>query len=187
MRRAVFFDRDGVLNELVLRDGHGASPRRASDFQVTRGAAELVHRLRQAGLSIFVVTNQPDVARGYVPAAELDAMHVLLKKTLAPDDIAVCPHDDSDRCSCRKPQPGMLHTLATRWSIDLGASVVVGDSWRDVEAGWRAGCRTVLLVPAGAPSETRAPRVTASVIVSTLDEAGDWILTHLADQRRVGP
>ena len=176
MRSAVFFDRDGVLNQLVERDAGLASPRSAADFRLVPEAADVVSRLRAAGLGIFVVTNQPDVARGHLSEAELEEMHAQLRDRLAPDDIAVCPHDDRDRCLCRKPLPGMLYALSSRWSVDLTASVVVGDSWRDVEAGRRAGCRTVLLarpslLPAPVPSG-------ATAIVETLNDAAEWVLRN---------
>ena len=144
-RRAVFLDRDGVLNALVIRDGSAGSPRRREDFRVIAGADEAVRRLRERRLLVFVVTNQPDVARGHLPPAELDAMSAILASRVPVDEIAVCPHDDADECNCRKPKPGLLQRLAERWQVDLPRSFVVGDSWRDVEAGRRAGCRTILL------------------------------------------
>jgi D-glycero-D-manno-heptose 1,7-bisphosphate phosphatase len=144
-RRAVFLDRDGVLNALVMRDGRGVSPRRREDFRLIAGADEVVGRFRTLRLLVFVVTNQPDVARGHLPQAELDAMSAILAERVPVDEIAVCPHDDADGCDCRKPKPGLLQGLAERWQVDLPGSYAVGDSWRDVEAGRRAGCRTILL------------------------------------------
>jgi D-glycero-D-manno-heptose 1,7-bisphosphate phosphatase len=144
-RRAVFMDRDGVLNALVERGGVGGSPRRREDFRLVPAAAEAVRRMHERGLLVFVITNQPDVARGHMSAAELEAMHETLRRSVRVDDIAVCPHDDTAGCACRKPQPGMLLSLAQRWNLDLKRSFVVGDSWRDVEAGRRAGCATIRL------------------------------------------
>jgi D-glycero-D-manno-heptose 1,7-bisphosphate phosphatase len=142
---AVFLDRDGVLNEIVERDGRVESPRLLSELRVTAGAAAAVSRLREAGLGVFVVTNQPDLSRGLLPATELAAMLDVLQANVGFDDVAVCPHDDGDGCDCRKPLPGMLLQLAARWQVDLTRSWMVGDTWRDVEAGRAAGCRTVLL------------------------------------------
>ncbi len=164
-RRAVFLDRDGVLNELVQREGAAVSPRVAGEFRLRPGAATFVRRLRSGGLLVFVVTNQPDVARGLLPRPELDAMTAVLVRSLAVDEVAVCPHDDADACPCRKPQPGLVPGLAGRWGVDLGASFLVGDSWRDVEAGRRAGCTTILLD--GGQRGTTAP----DHMVETLDEA----------------
>ena len=154
-----------MLNALVWRDGSAVSPRRSEDFRLIEGADEAVRRLRARGLLVFVVTNQPDVARGYLPRAELDAMSATLARSLPVDEIAVCPHDDADGCSCRKPKPGLLVGLAERWRVDLGRSFVVGDSWKDVEAGRRAGCRTILIADGG-PGDA-VPDLT----VATLGEA----------------
>lgn len=144
-RPAVFLDRDGILNELVERDGAPVSPRRPEDFRLRRGAADAVQALRRAGFPVFVVTNQPDLARGHLTAAALEAMSATLRAAAPIDDMAVCPHDDADRCDCRKPKPGMLLDLADRWQVDLGGSFMIGDTWRDVAAGRAAGCRTILV------------------------------------------
>ena len=143
--RAVFLDRDGVLNEVVWRAGKPASPRSPQELVLVEGAADEVARLRSAGLKVFVVSNQPDVARGLLPAEHLAAMTRTLQQRLDVDDVAVCTHDDADGCACRKPRPGMLATLATRWGVELERSFVIGDSWKDVEAGRAAGCTTILL------------------------------------------
>ena len=149
-QRAVFLDRDGVLNELVARDGHWYSPRRFEEFRFIEGTAVAVERLRALGLAVFVVTNQPDIARGLMDSSELDRMTDEVQRKLAPDAVLVCPHDDSDRCLCRKPLPGMLTTLAERWQIDMGASFMVGDSPKDMAAGRAAGCRTIFIDRSGA-------------------------------------
>lgn len=143
--RAVFFDRDGVLNHSVDRDGQPGSPRSLAEFSLYDGLGSLGERLRAAGFRLFVVTNQPDIARGRLERALLDQMHALLRQAITIDDIAVCWHDDVDRCDCRKPLPGMLTTLASTWEIDLGRSFMIGDSWRDAGAGSAAGCTAVLL------------------------------------------
>lgn len=164
-RQAVFLDRDGVLTDLVTREDAGVSPRRLEDFRLARGSAEAVRRLRAAGLLVFVVTNQPDVARGHLAEKELARMHEVLWAKLRPDAIAFCPHDDAQACACRKPKPGMIFDLAARWRVDLAGSFFVGDSWKDVEAGRRAGCRTILVGSvAGGHAE-------ADWVVATLDEA----------------
>lgn len=145
MRPAVFLDRDGVLNEVLLEDGQAIGPRSFADFRLANGAADAVARLTAAGKPVFVVTNQPDVARGLLDPFELERMLVMLREAMPVDDVAVCPHDDGDGCDCRKPKPGMLTALARRHGIDLLQSVMVGDTWKDMEAGRRAGCRTILL------------------------------------------
>ncbi len=171
---AVYLDRDGVLNEQVERDGLRVSPRRLEDFKLVPRAAESVRRLRAAGCLALVVTNQPDVARGHLAVHELERMHDLLRGAVAVDDIAVCPHDDADGCACRKPKPGLLEALAAKWAVDPTRSFIVGDSWKDMEAGRRAGCRTILI---GRADEGGA---SADRVATTLSEAVDIIVAELA-------
>ncbi len=142
-RPAVFSDRDGILNELVLRDGHWGSPRLSEEFRLREDAPAFVKRLGALGLPVFVVSNQPDIARGHLDPLVLAEMTRQLRAALAVEEVVVCPHDDADGCACRKPRPGMLLDLADRHGLDLARSFMVGDTWRDVEAGRRASCRTI--------------------------------------------
>lgn len=144
-RRAVFLDRDGVLNAALLRDGVPVPPRSPAEFHVLPGVPEACAALRREGWVLVVVTNQPDIARGVVDAAEVEKLNARLRAEVPLDDVVVCPHDDRDGCSCRKPRDGMLRDAAGRWDIDLAGSYMVGDRWRDIEAGRRAGCRTILI------------------------------------------
>ena len=164
-RPGVFLDRDGILNELVLREGAYVSPRRPEDFRIRPGVAEAVARLRGLRLPLLVVTNQPDVGRGLMPRDALQQMSDLLRAALPIDDLAVCVHDDADGCECRKPKPGLLRELAARWGVDLGQSFMVGDSWRDVGAGRAVGCRTILIASAD------GDRAQADTVVHNLDQA----------------
>ena len=143
--RAVFLDRDGVLNASTVVDGVPRPPRRAEDFRLLPGVAEACLRLRDAGLLLVVVTNQPDVARGTLAREDLDAIHDRLRRDLPIEHVWVCPHDDEDGCPCRKPRPGMILDAAARLGIDLNHSAAVGDRWRDVEAAYRAGVRAVFV------------------------------------------
>lgn len=145
MRPAVFLDRDGVLNDVVLRDGNWVSPRRLEDFRLCDGIEDAARALREAGLLVFVVTNQPDLARGRMSAETLEAMNAQVRAALAPDDLWCCTHDDADRCICRKPLPGALVQLARRHGVDLSRSVMIGDTVKDVGAGRAAGVKTILL------------------------------------------
>jgi D-glycero-D-manno-heptose 1,7-bisphosphate phosphatase len=171
-RPAVFLDRDGVLSRALMVDGQPRTPMRAADFEVLAGAAAACRRLRHAGYLLIVVTNQPDVARGLLPSAELEAMHATLRLKVPVDDVRVCPHDDDDRCGCRKPAPGMLVAAAKAHGIDLDASILVGDRWRDIEAGRRAGCRTVLVDHGW---RERLPEG-ADAVAADLAAAVDWIV-----------
>lgn len=145
MTRAAFLDRDGVLVETFVRDGQPYAATTLEEFEIVADAAEQVGRLRKAGLVCLVFTNQPEVARGAISPETLEAMHTLLREWTAVDGIYVCPHDNDDACDCRKPNPGMLRSAAKDWQVDLGRSFVIGDRWRDVDAGRAVGCYTVLL------------------------------------------
>jgi D-glycero-D-manno-heptose 1,7-bisphosphate phosphatase len=144
-RPAAFLDRDGVINAAIVRDGRPHPPASLAELRILPGVAEACRRLRAAGFYVLVVTNQPDIARGATNASEVARINDVLLDQLALDAILVCPHDDADRCHCRKPQPGLLLDAAERWSIDLTRSTMVGDRWRDVCAGQAAGVATVFI------------------------------------------
>lgn len=171
-RRAVFLDRDGVINAAVLRDGKPYPPACADDVEILPGVAEALARLKRAGYVLVVVTNQPDVARGATSRAAIDAIHARLAAELPLDAIRACFHDDTDRCHCRKPAPGLLLDAARDLDLDLPGSVMVGDRWRDIEAGRAAGCRTVFI---NANYRERRPGG-FDVELSSLAEAAAWIL-----------
>jgi D-glycero-D-manno-heptose 1,7-bisphosphate phosphatase len=137
--RAVFLDRDGVINANVMRDGRPVAPTRLDEFRLLPGVEDAVRALKRAGFLVIVVTNQPDVRTGRTPRATVDAMHDVIRSRLEVDDIKACFHTDADGCSCRKPKPGMLLEAARERDIDLARSYVVGDRWSDVEAGRAAG------------------------------------------------
>ena len=171
-RRAVFLDRDGVLNRASVRDGIPRPPETPDDLHVLPGVEEACAALHARGFLLLVVTNQPDVARGTQRLETVEELNGLLADLLPLDEIVVCAHDDTDRCACRKPLPGMLLDAAARWNVDLGESFMVGDRWRDVEAGRRAGCTTVFLDRGYAEPVPEAP----DVVVRDLREAVSWIL-----------
>ena len=169
-RPAIFLDRDGVLNDVVLRDGKPASPRTPEELVVADGAAAAVAAFQAAGYLTFVVTNQPDVRRGKMTAKALDAIHAALVAQVPVDEVRACLHDTADGCACRKPRAGMLLDLSARWAIDLGASWMIGDMDRDVECGRSAGVGTVLL---DRPYNSRSG---ADVVLPDLTRAAAWIL-----------
>jgi D-glycero-D-manno-heptose 1,7-bisphosphate phosphatase len=173
VRRAVFLDRDGVLNAVVVRDGRPYPPGDASEVGLLPGVGDACARLRAAGFELVVVTNQPDVARGTQTLEAVERINDVLLAALPLDEIVVCPHDDADGCDCRKPKPGMLVDAAGRRGLDLATSFMVGDRWRDVEAGRRAGCRTVLL-----DRGYDEPSAEPDAAVSDLGEAAEWILSR---------
>ncbi len=145
MKRAVFLDRDGVVNHAIVREGLPYSPRTLSEVKIIDGIAEQISKLRLLGWLCIVVTNQPEVARGNVSMDSVEQINNLLRTQLDLDDVFVCPHDDSDVCNCRKPNPGALLTAASKYKLSLKDSYMVGDRWSDVEAGLRAGCRTIFV------------------------------------------
>jgi histidinol-phosphate phosphatase family protein len=171
-RLAVFLDRDGVLNDAVVRNGKPYPPR-SDQFQVAAGAAEALERLKKAGFVLVVVTNQPDVARGNETQKGVEMIERRLRAELPLDDVWTCFHDDADGCDCRKPRPGMIMRAAERHGIDRSRSYMVGDRWRDIDAGTSAGCKTVWIDRAYAE---RAPAASPNARVASLQEAVDWIL-----------
>ena len=145
MKRAVFLDRDGVINRAVLRDGKPYPPANLASLEILPGVLDAMHLLRKAGWFLVVVTNQPDVARGITSVAEVEAINEYLQQHLLIDEFRTCYHDSDDGCNCRKPLPGALIAAAGTHSIDLESSYMVGDRWRDIEAGESAGCKTIFL------------------------------------------
>jgi D-glycero-D-manno-heptose 1,7-bisphosphate phosphatase len=147
MSRAVFLDRDGVLNAPVIRDGLPYPPRTVDEFRVYPEATQACALLREAGFKLVVATNQPDVGRGTQTLEAVDAMHALLAKAVPLDRIEVCTaaDDASPGAERRKPAPGMLLDAARALNIDLGRSYLIGDRWRDIDCGHAAGCTTIFI------------------------------------------
>ena len=168
---AVFLDRDGVINRAVVRDGKPYPPDGLNDLEVLPGVGDALARLKAAGFALIVVTNQPDVARGRQTAHTVNAMHDRLATLLPIDEFRVCWHDDGDSCDCRKPMPGLLTRVPL---YDIGRSFMVGDRWRDIEAGRRAGCRASILIDYGYEENGVTE---PSVRVGSLSEAAEWILS----------
>jgi len=144
-RRAVFLDRDGVINRATVRDGKPYPPSSAAALELLPGVAGALEQLKSAGFVLIVVSNQPDVARGTTTREVVEEIHARLADTLPIDRFMVCYHDTPDNCECRKPRAGMLLASAKEMQIDLAASYMVGDRWRDMEAGKRAGCKTLFI------------------------------------------
>lgn len=141
-RAAVFLDRDGVINRPMLIKGRPHPPATLTALEILPGVSPALKLLKSRGYWLIVVTNQPDVARGSGCRATIDRMHEMLGQSLPLDAILACFHDDADGCECRKPRPGLLLRAALDLELDLARSFMVGDRWRDIEAGRRAGCGT---------------------------------------------
>lgn len=170
----VFLDRDGVLNRAIIRDGKPHPPATLESLEIVPDAADALGRLKAAGYRLVVVTNQPDVARGTQDRRVVEAIHAALAAHLPLDEIRVCYHDDRDACACRKPQPGLL---LQGTDDDLGRSVMVGDRWRDIEAGQRAGVGATVLIDYG---YDEACTVQPDARVGSLSAAANWILERRA-------
>jgi D-glycero-D-manno-heptose 1,7-bisphosphate phosphatase len=169
---AVFLDRDGVLVRAPVVEGRPRSIRRVQELELEHDALAACAALHAAGFLLVVVTNQPEIARGTLSREHVDAMHERLGELLPIDEVRVCPHDDGDGCACRKPLPGMLLDAKREHGIALDRSFLVGDRWKDVEAGRRAGCTCVFLDREYSEPMPERPDVT----VRELGEAVAWIL-----------
>jgi D-sedoheptulose 7-phosphate isomerase len=143
--RAVFLDRDGVINEAIVREGRPYAPRCLNEVRIPAAVPDALSSLRDAGFRVVVVTNQPDVARGLMSVNEVEEINSYLLRTLAIDEIKTCVHDTNDACACRKPAPGALLAAAQEHGISLKQSYLVGDRWSDMEAGLRAGCTVIFI------------------------------------------
>jgi D-glycero-D-manno-heptose 1,7-bisphosphate phosphatase len=177
--QAVFLDRDGVLSRAFVRGGRPFPPRRMAELELLPGAVEACRTLKQAGFKLVMVTNQPDVARGLVTAEEVAAMNNRVAAELQLDLVRVCPHDEQEGCACRKPRPGMLVSAAEELGVRLGGSVMVGDRWRDVESGRRAGCWTVFIDQGYAERQPEG----FDLRVTSLPESVEWILSKQGTTR----
>lgn len=145
-KRAVFLDRDGVINQSRVRNGVPLPPARVADFHLIDGVPDACRMLKDAGFLLVVATNQPDVGRGTLAQSEVEAIHAAMVAALPIDRVEVCYDPaDSPESPRRKPKPGMLLDAASALGIDLGNSYMVGDRWRDVDCGRAAGCSTVFI------------------------------------------
>jgi D-glycero-D-manno-heptose 1,7-bisphosphate phosphatase len=184
---AVFLDRDGTINEEVNYLGDPAQ------LKLTPGAAKAIYQLNSHNIPVIVVTNQAGIARGYFNEAQMHLVHQALDLMLAPynakiDAYYFCPHhptagigDYKTICSCRKPEPGMLHQAAQDLHIDLSKSYLVGDKLTDIQAGNRAGCQTILVETGYGKTESEncQDKTKPDRIAPDLLDAIDWILSHL--------
>jgi D-glycero-D-manno-heptose 1,7-bisphosphate phosphatase len=143
--RAVFFDRDGVINELVPPT-FARGPRSVQELVLKPGIKELIPRLVQLDFMCIVITNQPDVSRGKLSNLSLKEIHEqLLESVPGIDRIYICPHDNHEDCSCRKPKPGLIERAILDFKINASKSYFVGDRWTDILAAHLSGVSSVLL------------------------------------------
>ena len=148
MNRALFLDRDGVLDALVFREGEWGAPLQASQLELLPGVRVALDLAAKNGWLIFVVSNQPDAAKGKTTMESLRAVHDKLLRELggAPiKEFFYCFHRAEDKCSCRKPQPTLVLEAAKKYDVNVYESWFVGDVDSDIECGRRAGTRTALI------------------------------------------
>ena len=171
VRRAVFLDRDGVINRALEREHKPFPPTSIAEFEIYPEVPEACRRLKQAGFLLIVATNQPDVGRGTLQQEVVEAIHAEMCRRLPIDRVEVCYHSGrgSSNCDCRKPKPGMLLRAANELSIDLPQSWMVGDRWRDVDCGHAAGCKTILVERNYAEAMHQKPDFSAGNLAEAVD------------------
>ena len=168
MNKAIFLDRDGVLNKLIIRNGKAQAPYTMEEFELYPGVVEALKIIKDAGYLTIVVTNQPDVARGWVKKESVDEVNAKIKELLPIDEIKVCFHTNEDKCHCRKPMAGMLLDAAKDWDIDLAKSYMIGDRYGDISAGVKAGCKTILIGAGDAQGEHPSPDHRADLLIDSV-------------------
>jgi len=165
-RRAVFLDRDGVLNRVVVRNGKPHPPSSPKDFELYDDVIDECARLKAANFLLVVITNQPDVGRGVQSREAVEAMHLKLQSALPSlDRIEICYHGGEhygQPCDCRKPRPGLILRAAAKLNIDLKESYVIGDRWRDIDCARAAGCRAIFIDRGYKEKLRHAPDVTVA-------------------------
>lgn len=174
LRKAVFLDRDGVLNSAIVKNNKPYPPASLNELYIPDDVPHGLAALKAAGYVLIGATNQPDVARGTTPRELVESINARVMQVCALDDIRVCYHDDLHNCHCRKPLPGLIIEAANDHAIDLKNSIMIGDRWKDIEAGQKAGCKTIWLNQNYAEKSPEAP----DFIATSFREAIEWILIN---------
>lgn len=174
MNRAIFLDRDGVLNDAIIKNGKPYPPASLQELRIADDVLPALQALKKQGYLLLGATNQPDVARGKTERSWVEAINAALMEQLPLDEIRVCYHDDSDKCDCRKPLPGLILQAASAHQVDLQQSFMIGDRWKDITAGKKAGCRAIWI-----NRQYHEPQpADADLSVASLSEAAAWILNR---------
>lgn len=145
MNSAIFLDRDGVINYSIMHDNKPYAPLNLSELKIIPEIKFVIDFFKQKKFKVFVITNQPDVARGKVSKDEVEKINESIQSQLSIDEIFTCYHDNQDQCECRKPKPGAFMTLSQKYNIDLTKSIMVGDRAKDIEAAKNANCPSVFI------------------------------------------
>ena len=144
-KKAVFLDRDGVINKAKVVNGLPFPPENSKKVFFVKDIELLISSLRNLNYKLIVITNQPDVKRGKTTKSNVEAINDYIKNYLKLDDFFICYHDNNDECQCRKPMPGMLFDAAKKHNISLKKSYMIGDRWKDIKAGNVAGCKSIFI------------------------------------------
>lgn len=166
MKRAVFLDRDGVVNKAAPKGEYILSRR---ELQFVSGIESLVKYFRSSGFLVIVVTNQQCIGKGLITKEKVEAINFFLAIEVGINKVYYCPHLADDECECRKPKAGMLFLAEHIDNIDLKTSWMIGDSATDIEAGQKAGCKTVLLID-GERNKEEMQECSPDFLVSSLDQ-----------------
>ena len=180
MRKAIFLDRDGVINKTFIKNGLPYSPSTFDLLEILPGVKESILRLKKLNFVCLVVTNQPDVPRGKIEKKTVIKMNNYIKDEIKLDDIFICYHDDLDSCKCRKPKPGLLLEASKKWDIDLKKSYMIGDRWKDIEAGKRAGCKTIFIDCNYKEAKPKNPHFTTDSLLNSVH-----IIEKLQDKKNI--
>ena len=178
MRKAIFLDRDGVITKIFIRNGLPFSPPSFDQLKILPGVKESILRLKKLNFLCIVVTNQPDVSRGKIEKKTVIEMNNYLKDEIKLDDIFVCYHDDDDKCKCRKPRPGLLLAACKKWNIDLKRSYMIGDRWKDIEAGKSVGCKTIFFDYNYKETKPKNPNFTTDSLLNSV-----YIIEKIQDRK----
>jgi D-glycero-D-manno-heptose 1,7-bisphosphate phosphatase len=171
LKKAIFLDADGVLNAAILVSGKPAAPTTVAELVIPAEVKPALDRLKSAGYLLICVTNKPDIERGLMTQADVDAIYKKMRAELPLDDVFICYAENSD---CYKPKPGMLLAATKKYGIDLASSYMIGDRWSDIRAGQNAGCKTIWINRDYPNQEIPAPP--ADYTTHSLAKATEWIL-----------
>jgi D-glycero-D-manno-heptose 1,7-bisphosphate phosphatase len=174
-KRAIFFDRDGVLNFNIEQFGRDRAPRNISEFKLYDEVPQCLSKLKEAGFILFVVSNQPDISMGLLSSDFINYINDMLKNDDGIDEIKICPHIAENHCICRKPKPGLLEELIQDFQINVEKSFIIGDRSIDMEAGSTVGLKTIYIKNRSLREINSQPKCTFAV--SNLSEAVDIICT----------
>jgi D-glycero-D-manno-heptose 1,7-bisphosphate phosphatase len=167
-KKAIFLDRDGVINKLIIRDGKAQAPYSLSEFALYEGVENALKIIKSAGYLAIIVTNQPDVARGWVTKESVELINNKILEILPIDDIKICFHTNIDLCDCRKPMPGMLIEAGKDWGIKMEESFMIGDRFGDISAGKKAGCKTILIGKGDSQGSFPSPDFRAELLIDAV-------------------